>query len=149
MMTPRRTVFTLAAAALGAVTSLLARPARAEGTHHRVVFQVSANDPGVMNMAINNMVNMRKLYEERGETVGIELVAFGPGLNMLRADTSPVKERLANLKGVTLSACENTRLGMEKVEGQPVVIIPQARSVPAGVVRLVELQEQGWSYLRP
>lgn len=148
-MTPRRTAFGLAASALASFSALLVRPAHAEGKHHRVAFQVSSGDPGTMNMTINNMINMRKLYEERGETVGIELVAFGPGLTMLRQDTSPVKQRLAGLKGVILSACENTRLGLETIEGQPVPIIPQARPVPAGVVRLVELQEQGWSYLRP
>jgi intracellular sulfur oxidation DsrE/DsrF family protein len=148
-MTPRRTAFGLAAAAFGALASLVARPARAEGRHHRVVFQVSSSDPALMNMAINNMLNMRKRYEELGETVGLELVTFGPGLVMLREDMSPVKDRLAALKGVTLSACENTRRGMETAEGHPVAIIPQARAVPAGVVRLVELQEAGWSYLRP
>jgi len=148
-MTPRRSAFAAAGAALAGLPALFVRPAHAEGKHHRVVFQISSGEPALMNMVINNMLNMRKLYEDRGETVGIELVAFGPGLTMLRQDISPVKERLADLKGVTMSACENTRRGLEAVEGQPVPIIPQARPVPAGVVRLVELQEEGWSYLRP
>ena len=44
---------------------------------------------------------------------------------------------------------KTTQKGMEKAEGHPVPIIPQASVVPAGVVRLSELQEQGWSYIRP
>ena len=148
-MTPRRTAFGLATTALAGITSLLVRPAQAAGQHHRVVFQVSSSDPGTMNLAINNMTAMRRLYEERGETVGIELVAYGPGLTMLREGMSPVKDRLDGLKGVTLSACENTMRAVEKAEGQPVQLLAQARTVPAGVVRLVELQEQGWAYIRP
>ncbi len=145
-MTPRRTAFGLAATAFG---SLFGRPAHAEGKHHRVVFQVSSGDAGTMNLAINNMGAMRREYEARGETVGIELVAFGPGLAMLRADTSPVKERLASLKGMTLSACNNTIQAVQKAEGQTIPIYEGARVVPAGVVRVAELQEQGWSYVRP
>jgi hypothetical protein len=38
---------------------------------------------------------------------------------------------------------------MEKTEGHPIVIVPEARVVPAGVVRLVELQEQGYVYIKP
>jgi len=145
-MTPRRTAFGFAAAALG---GLFGRPAHAEGKHHRVVFQVSSGDPATMNLAINNMGAMHREFEARGETVGIELVAFGPGLTMLRADTSPVKERLAGLKGMTLSACNNTIQAVQKAEGQTIPIYEGARVVPSGVVRVAELQEQGWSYVRP
>ncbi len=148
-MTPRRTAFGLAATALGSLGALFVRPAHAEGKHHRVVFQVSSGDAGTMNLAINNMGAMRREYESRGETVGIELVCYGPGLAMLRADTSPVKDRLAGLKGMTLSACNNTLQAYQKAEGQTIPLVQEARVVPAGVVRIAELQEQGWSYVRP
>jgi intracellular sulfur oxidation DsrE/DsrF family protein len=72
---------------------------------------------------------------------------------MLRADTSPVISKIAALKEsmptVRFSACNNTKKGMEKAEGKPVVLIPEAVIVPAGVVRLMERQEEGWSYIRP
>ena len=74
---------------------------------------------------------------------------------MLRADTSPVKDRLKRLKQdsfpsrVAFSACGNTMTGMEKKEGHPIAIVPEASVVPAGVVRITELQEAGWSYIRP
>jgi intracellular sulfur oxidation DsrE/DsrF family protein len=82
-------------------------------------------------------------------------VAYGPGLNMLRDDTSPVKERIKHLKDfafpgkIQFSACNNTKQGMEKKEGHAISILPEATIVPSGVVRLMELQEQGWSYVRP
>ena len=85
----------------------------------------------------------------------VEIVAYGPGLHMLREDTSPVKDRIKQLKDVsfpsniTFSACNHTKQGMEKREGHPIVIISQASIVPAGVVRIMELEEQGWSYVRP
>ena len=74
---------------------------------------------------------------------------------MLRADTSPVKDRLKRLKEmafpgkVQFSACNNTKQGMEKAEGKEIPIVPEATLVPSGVVRLMELQEKGWSYVRP
>jgi intracellular sulfur oxidation DsrE/DsrF family protein len=74
---------------------------------------------------------------------------------MLRADTSPVKDRLKRIKDlafpstVQFSACNNTRENMEKKEGHPVTVVSEAVLVPSGVVRLMELQEKGWSYLRP
>src|SRR5215469_8808354 len=64
---------------------------------HRVVIQVDQDDPKAMNLALNNANNMKEHWEGKGERVEIELVAFGPGLQMLREDTSPVKDRIATL----------------------------------------------------
>ena len=50
---------------------------------------------------------------------------------------------------ITFAACNNTKQGMEKREGKPISIISEAMIVPSGVVQLMELQEQGWSYIRP
>jgi intracellular sulfur oxidation DsrE/DsrF family protein len=108
-----------------------------------------------MNLALNNANNVMKYYRSKNEDVEIEIVAYGPGLHMLREDTSPVKDRIAQMASasfpakVAFSACNNTKEGMEKREGHAITIVPQATLVPAGVVRLMELQEQGWSYVRP
>ena len=128
-------------------------PAAAASKVHRISFHVDRNDPAVMNLVLNNISNAATHYSGTGEQFEMELVAYGPGLHMLRADTSPVKDRLTSIKesivGITFSACNVTKLGMEKAEGHPITILPQARIVPAGVVRLVELQEGGWSYIKP
>ena len=123
--------------------------------NHRIVIQVSQDNLESMNLALNNTANAIKYYTGKGESVAVEIVAYGPGLNMLREDKSPVKDQIKSLKAsnigadVHFSACHNTQMAMEKREGHPIPIIPEATVVPAGVVRLTQLQEQGWSYIRP
>jgi len=120
---------------------------------HRVAVQVDVNDPAVMNLALNNVSNVAQHYHEIGEKVEIEVVAFGPGLHMLRDDTSPVKARIRSMSEtiphLAFSACGNTRENMTRAEAKDIPLISQAKVVKAGVVRLMELQERGWSYLRP
>jgi intracellular sulfur oxidation DsrE/DsrF family protein len=139
-----------------AVAFLAASSARAEaGKPHRVVIQVDQNDPEVMNLALNNAKNVLEMYRAKNEDAVVEIVAYGPGLHMLRDDTSPVKDRIKQMaelafpSTLTFSACNNTKQGMEKREGHPISIIPQATIVPAGVVRIMELEEQGYSYVKP
>lgn len=122
---------------------------------HRVSIQVDQNDPGIMNLALNNASNIMETFKEKGEEVEIELVTYGPGLNMLREDTSPVKDRLKQIaelsfpSKIRFSACNVTKRGMEKREGHAIPIVAEASLVPSGAVRLMELQESGWSYLKP
>ena len=120
---------------------------------NKVAIQVNQNDKAVMDLALNNAKNIIDYYKEKGETVAIEIVTYGPGLHMLRADTSPVKERIApmslenpNLKFI---ACGNTQANQSKAEGKPVTLISEANVTPSGVVRLMELQKQGYAYIRP
>ena len=143
----------LATAALLSIA--LAAPALAEGKTHRIAIQVDQNDPQVMNLALNNATNVIEYYRGKNEDVEVNIVTYGPGLHMLRSDTSPVQDRLKRLKElafpnkIQFSACNNTRQGMEKTEGKAIPIISEATIVPSGVVQLMELQEQGWSYVRP
>jgi uncharacterized protein len=122
---------------------------------HRLVIQVDQNDPAVMNLALNNATNVIEYYRAKGEDVDLDVVTYGPGLHMLRVDTSPVADRIRALKNlafpskIQFSACNNTKEGMEKKEGHPIEVMSEAVLVPSGVVRLMELQEKGWSYLRP
>ena len=122
---------------------------------HRIAIQVDQNDAAVMNLALNNATNVIQYYREKGEVVDVDVVTYGPGLHMLRADTSPVQDRIKALKDlafpskIQFSACNNTKEGMEKKEGHAIEILPEAVIVPSGVVRLMELQGKGWSYLRP
>jgi intracellular sulfur oxidation DsrE/DsrF family protein len=74
-------------------------------------------------------------------------------MHMFRADTSPVRSRLDQIKlaydNVTYTACGNTMVNMEKAEGKEIKLVSDVTVAEAGVVRLIELQEQGWSYVRP
>jgi hypothetical protein len=129
------------------------RPQTSANAQHRVVIQVSENDPRIMNLALNNAENLRGFYEQAGEAVQIEIVAYGPGLNMVRSDTSPVRDRLAALVGrpqpITFSGCDNTLGRQSKQEGKEISLLPGAQLVPTGIGRIVQLQEQGWTYIRP
>lgn len=120
---------------------------------HRLALQVNSNDPATMNLALNNASNVEQTYRELGEKVEIEIVAFGPGLHMLRDDTSPVKERIKAIASksaaISFKACDNTRENMGKAEAKTIPLVPEAAPVKSGVVRLIELQEQGWTYVRP
>jgi len=145
----RRAVLALAAAA----AMLCATPALADKATHRLAIQVNSNDAGVMNLTLNNVSNVAEYYKGIGEDVQIEIVAYGPGLHMLRADTSPVKDRVAALKkklpNVAFAACGNTMAGMKKQESREISLLPEATVVQSGVVRLMQLQEQNWTYIRP
>lgn len=137
------------------VASLITTPAWAvhdDPKLHHLAIQVDQADPALMNLALNNAVNAVQEYEKRGERVEIEIVTYGPGLQMLRAE-SPVGARIKSIgqsaPTIAFSACGNTKAAMEKNEGREIALLPEARIVPAGVVRLMELQEQGWTYVRP
>jgi len=138
-----------------AVGLLAAHGVDAEATKpHRVVIQVDQNDPEVMNLALNNAKNVIEYYRGKNEDAQVEIVAYGPGLHMLRDDTSPVKARIKEMTGsfpskLAFAACNNTKQGMEKREGHAIAIIPQATIVPAGVVRIMQLEEEGYSYVKP
>ena len=120
---------------------------------HRLIVQVNVNDPAIMNLALNNVSNVVQYYKQMGQEVDIEVVAFGPGLHMLRDDTSPVKSRIKNMSeampNLAFAACGNTRENMAKAEASEIPLISQAKVVKSGAVQVMELQEKGWSYLRP
>ena len=111
---------------------------------NRALFQVTDNDPARWNMILNNMQNLREGVA--GEPVEIELVAYGPGVNMLKSE-SPVKQRIAEAlkSGVKVNACQNTMNGMRLT---PADMLPEIGYVPSGVVEVMRKQQQGWAYIR-
>ena len=158
------------AAAAGAVALLMVTPPSGaqERTHttasmvkrhalarksHRLILQVNSSEPAMMNLALNNATNVAQYYKDLGEKVSIEIVTFGPGLHMLRDDTSPVKARIETMAlstpEISFKACGNTQENMSKAENKDIPLIPQAKLVKSGVVRVMELQEKGWSYVKP
>ena len=128
-------------------------PAAPKGKEHRLVLQVNSNDAAAMNLTLNNATNVTEYYKGLGEKVQIEGVTFGPGLHMLREDTSPVKARIEEMAlstpEVSFKACGNTQEKMQKAENKSIPIIKQAEVVKSGVVRVMELQEKGWAYVKP
>ena len=151
----RRRVLGLSAGGLVLAGATVSRLDAAEGKGHRIVLHVGSNDPASMRVALNNISAAQQAYAELGEPLRMELVANGGGYTMLRADTSPVRDRLAEIHrlypAVVFSACQSTRRGLAEAEHKAVSDIPEvpeATDVPAGIVRITELQELGWTYIR-
>jgi intracellular sulfur oxidation DsrE/DsrF family protein len=122
-----------------------AQSAESAGVRHKVVFQVSDNDVAKWNLALNNI---RNIQQDLGrENVDIELIAYGPGLNMLKLDSAVaprVAETLGNGAGVF--ACENT---MRSQKLGKTDLLPNIGFVKAGVTALMMRQQEGWAYIRP
>ena len=132
----------LAAAGVAAAASGAASAAPAE--KYRVVFQVSDADPAKWKLTLNNMRNAQA--ELGADRVTIELVAFGPGIGILRADAE-VAPRVgeAAQAGIAVLACENTLRGMGIAREQ---LHPRAGTVPSGVAHLIRRQNEGYAYIR-
>jgi uncharacterized protein len=134
-------------AALIVAASAVAIPAFAQqaSVRPRVVMQVSDNDPGKWNLALNNAKNVQA--DLGASNVDIEIVAYGPGINMLKAD-SVVGNRVAEAMatGVKVVACENTMQNQKIAKDD---MLPKIDYVMAGVVELMQKQQQGWAYIRP
>jgi intracellular sulfur oxidation DsrE/DsrF family protein len=112
---------------------------------NRVVIQVSDAEPSKWNLALNNARNIQT--DIGASNVDIEIVAYGPGLGMLKAD-SVVGHRIdeAGKAGVKILACENTMRAQKLTQAD---MLPGIEYVPAGVVELMQRQQQGWAYIRP
>ena len=142
--------------ALGVVVaglSLLSAAAWAETKPHRLALQISDNSAEKMNAVLNVAANVSRYYAGKGEEVEVEIIAFNAGMHMLRSDTSPVKERMVSFRNsmtnVAFKACGNTMAAMERNEGHAIALLPDIPVVDAGVTRLIELSEKGWTIVRP
>ena len=115
---------------------------------HKIVIQVSTDDPRTQKIALNNAVNLQKQYGV--DNVAIEIVAYGPGLGLLTKKSGQADrvESLA-MSDITFSACGNTMNKVSKKTGKMPVLLEGVTQVTAGVAQIMELQEQGYAYVRP
>ena len=111
----------------------------------KVVLQVSESDPAKWNLALNNAKNIQT--DLAAPNVDIEIVAYGPGIGMLKAD-SIVANRVdeALTAGVKVVACENTMRPQKLTQAD---MLNKIGYVQAGVVEIMQKQQQGWAYIRP
>lgn len=139
---------TLGVALMLPVASQAAQPATAGSAaamENKVVFQISDADPKKWNLALNNAKNVQEVFGK--DKVAIEIVAYGPGIGMLKMD-SEVGNRVndAVASGVKVMACENTMTAQKLTKKD---MLDSAGYVLAGVVELMEKQKQGYAYIRP
>lgn len=125
----------------------------AAGRQHKLALQVSDNDAAKMDATLSVAANVSRFYAGEGDSVDIMLVAFNDGLHMLREDTSPVKTRVRafreSMPNVSFFACGQTLQSMRRKEGKEIPLIAGVEVVPAGVVKLLQLGEQGYLLVRP
>ncbi len=132
-----------------ALVFFVASFAQAASKVHKVVIQVSTANKQIQNMALNNAVNLQKHYG--AANVKVEIVAYGPGLSMLTKKSKlAIRVKSLALSDIRFSACGNTiRKITKKRKGKKPVLVKGVKVVAAGVARIIELQENGYSYVRP
>jgi intracellular sulfur oxidation DsrE/DsrF family protein len=115
---------------------------------HRIVLQLSDNDPRKQSLVISVAYNLLKLYDP--DKVAIEIVAFGPGIDLLRPDNANRKlvESLV-AQGVRVDICLNTVDTIERETGKRPDFIAAATPVQVGVGQILSLTENGYTLVRP
>jgi intracellular sulfur oxidation DsrE/DsrF family protein len=146
MKTLRR-ITTVGLLALAALALSCAQPPQAgvDGRPHRVIFQVSDADPAKWNLTLNNVRNVQQDLGK--DNVTIEVVAYGPGIGMLKLESVAgprVADALAS--GVAVVACENTMKNQKLSRDD---MLSKIGYVDAGVVELMKRQKEGYAYIRP
>lgn len=141
----RQAFIQAAVLALSATFALGAAAQTAAPAKARVVIQVSDGDAAKWNLALNNAKNVQQ--ELGADKVGIEIVAYGPGIGMLKADATTSNRIIeATKSGVQVVACENTMTVQKITKAE---MNPAVSYVPAGVVQLMKRQREGYAYIRP
>ncbi len=143
----KRVMSALAAVLLVAAFSL-SNTANAADKERKVVLQISDASAEKQALVLNVANNLQQYYGV--DKVKVEIVAFGPGLRLLFKDNVN-KDRIGGLigRGVQFSACENTVKVMTQQLGHAPAINDRAVSVPAGIARIMELTDQGYTLVRP
>jgi intracellular sulfur oxidation DsrE/DsrF family protein len=115
---------------------------------HRIVLQLSDGDPRKQGLVISVAYNLLKFYGP--DKVAIEVVTFGPGIDLLRPDNGNRKlvESLV-AQGVRFDVCLNTVDTIERESGQRPEFIPVATPVQVGVGQILSLTENGYTLVRP
>jgi intracellular sulfur oxidation DsrE/DsrF family protein len=147
----------LTACALSAITSMGVVQAAADNradtpaassvkaVKERVVIQVSDGDPKTWNQALNVVNNLKSAYGKN--KVEVEIVAFGNGIGMLKAE-SEVGNRIheALESGTHVAACMNTMRGRKLQKDD---MLTGLSYVEVGIIEIIEKQRQGWAVIRP
>ena len=115
---------------------------------HRIVLQLSDNDARKQSLVVSVAYNLLKLYGP--DKVAIEVVAFGPGIDLLNPD-NPSRKRVESLvaQGVRFDVCLNTVDTIERETGKRPEFIAAATPVPVGVGQILALTENGYTLVRP
>ena len=116
-----------------------------------VVILIDSNEPYVMGHAISYSANLARHFDDKGTKLLIEVVANGKGIDVFRADKTPLVEPLATLRqslpNLTYSMCASSKAIAEAKEQVSIPLISGASLVPFGIGRVVDLQLKGFAYI--
>ncbi len=131
----------------------LALPARAQVAQHHMVIHIDSPDQQMMVEALHNATNLIDTIRRQGGRVAVEIVANGLGTAMFVDALSPVKDEVRRIHiaypDVVMSACAISLAHTEAAMNRKLTVMQEARVVPSGAVRIMELEEQHWTYLKP
>ena len=131
----------------------LAVPIHARTAPHQLVIHVDSPDAEVMTEALHNAANVIETEHKAGQTVAIEIVANGPGSSIFISELTPVADAVRSLHAtypaVVMSLCRISFAHTEAAMKKTLTVMPEARLVPSGAVRIMDLQQQHWAYLKP
>lgn len=115
----------------------------------KVVLQVSQAEPARWNLTLNNAQNLLNYFGQ--EQVQIVVVAFGPGIKMYLPKNKGIADRIAaiNAEGVEFDVCHNSMEAFKKKTGHLPKLDPSVVIVPAGIVRIMQLEHAGFAYVKP
>jgi intracellular sulfur oxidation DsrE/DsrF family protein len=144
---------TLAAVVLAATPVTLARGQQAPlqdkpFAEHKVVLQLSDNDPKKQAIVISVANNLMKFYDP--DKIAVEIVAFGPGIELLGPE-NPNRKLVESLvaQGARVDICLNTVDTLERDTGKRPDYIAAATPVQVGVAQILFLTENGYTLVRP
>jgi hypothetical protein len=123
-------------------------PADKPFAEHRLVLQLSDDDAKKQSLVISVAYNLLKFYGP--DKIAIEVVTFGPGIALLRAD-NPNRKFVDSLvaQGVRFDLCMNTVDTIKRETGHVPPFNPNAKPVEAGVAQILALTEKGYTLVRP
>jgi len=130
----------------------------------RVVYHADFSDPRRFSAMLTSINNMVTYYQNELMEYDVRVVFVAHGIRFLTddklADTpfasdDALEERRSNIKGrlgalnsvqgVKLELCDITR---SQIKLSPEKLYDGVEAVPSGVVRLAELQHQGFAYIK-
>ncbi|MBU0751905.1 MAG: hypothetical protein KJ787_11590 [Gammaproteobacteria bacterium] len=122
-----------------------------QGDARRLVLHVGDPDRARFENTLDEVRGMLRAAHGRGQAMELEILANGTGLNLLRAQTTPFAERLAQLQAefpeLSLVACGQ---GLNRLQGQgnDIRLIPGVVTADSALDEIVRRMNQGWAYLR-
>ncbi len=129
---------------LFAVTAVQAQSEKPAAPRHRVIMQLSQNNPDAHKQLMNQLNALKQAW---GDDVVVEVLAHGPGIELFLADKSTQKEMIATLKtkGIHFVMCENT---MKNKGITKEMLLPDMEYAPFGLAEIIMKQEEGWMYIK-